>query len=156
MSTKIIAKNKTARRNYEILETHEAGVVLRGNEVKSLREAKVTIKEAYARFENGELWIQGLHITAYSNISTHVRSDPTRRRKLLMHRTELTRLFSKSEQGQLTIVPLALYFKDGKVKVEIGLARGLKTHDKRQQIAKKDADRQARREVARHSKGKYE
>lgn len=148
----MIATNRTARRNYEITETFEAGIQLKGSEVKSLRESNVTINEAYARFEDGELWLVGLHIAPYSRASTHTRADATRKRKLLMHRYELDRLFSKTEQERLTLVPMALYFKDGRAKLELGLGRGRRTVDKRQLIAKRDADREARRELAERSR----
>ncbi len=152
MAVKMIATNKQARRNFEILETHEAGIELRGSEVKSLREANVTIGDAYARFEDGELWLVALHITPYSRASTHVASDSSRKRKLLMHRYELDRLRSRTDQEHLSLVPMALYFKDGRAKLELGVGRGLKTVDKRQLIAKRDADREARRELAARSK----
>ena len=152
MAVKMIATNKQARRNYEISETFEAGIVLRGSEVKSLRESKVQISDAYARFESGELWLVGLHIAPYSRASNHVLNAPDRKRKLLMHRAELDRLFSRTEQDHLTLVPMALYFKDDRAKLEIGLGRGRKTVDKRQMIAKRDADREARRELALRNK----
>lgn len=148
----MIATNKQARRNYEITETFEAGIQLRGSEVKSLRESNVTIGDSYCRFESGELWVVSLHIAPYSRSSTHVAADATRKRKLLMHRYELDRLFSRTEQEHLTLVPMALYFKDSRVKLEIGVGRGLKTVDKRQLIAKRDADREARRELADRSR----
>jgi SsrA-binding protein len=152
MAVKMVATNKQARRNYEISETFEAGIVLRGSEVKSLRESKVQISDSYARFEQGELWLVGFHISPYSRASTHLVADPTRKRKLLMHRAELDRLNSKTEQDHLALVPMALYFKDNRAKVELGLGRGRKTVDKRQMIAKRDADREARRELARRNK----
>lgn len=152
MAVNMVATNKQARRNYEITETFEAGIVLRGSEVKSLRESKVQISEAYARFDRGELWLVGLHISPYSRAGTHVRADPTRKRKLLMHRAELDRLNSKTEQDHLALVPMALYFKDNRAKIELGLGRGRKTVDKRQLIAKRDADREARRELARRNR----
>lgn len=148
MAVKMIATNKSARLSFEITETFEAGIALRGSEVKSLREANVTIKEAFARFENRELYLVGLHISPYSRASTHVAADATRKRKLLMHRYELDRLWAKTEQDRLTLVPMALYFKDSRAKLEIGLGRGRRTVDKRQLIAKRDADRDARRELA--------
>ncbi len=148
MTIKMVATNKAARLSYEITETFEAGIALRGAEVKALRESNVTIKEAFARFENHELWLLGLHITPYSRASTHVAADATRRRKLLMHRHELDRLLAKTEQDRLTLVPMALYFKDSRAKLELGLGRGRRTVDKRQLIAKRDADREARRELA--------
>jgi len=148
MAVKMITTNRQARRNYDISETIEAGIALRGSEVKSLRESKVQISDAYARFENGELWLVGFHIAPYSRASTHRLYDPTRKRKLLLHRAELDRLFSKTEQDHLVLVPMALYFKNDRAKLEIGLGRGRKTVDKRQLIAKRDADREARRELA--------
>lgn len=152
MAVKMVATNKQARRNYEISETFEAGIQLRGAEVKSLRESKVTIADAYARFEDGELWLVALHIAPYSRASTHVAADATRKRKLLMHRYELDRLNSRTDQDQLTLVPMALYFKDSRAKLELGLGKGRKTVDKRQMIAKRDADREARRELADRSR----
>ncbi|MEM7276460.1 MAG: SsrA-binding protein SmpB [Actinomycetota bacterium] len=104
MAVKMVATNKQARRNYEITETFEAGLVLRGSEVKSLRESKVQISDAYARFEHGELWLVGLHIAPYSRASSHLVNDPSRKRKLLMHRAELDRLNSKTDQEHLALV----------------------------------------------------
>jgi SsrA-binding protein len=152
MAVKMVTTNKQARRNYDISETFEAGIALRGSEVKSLRESKVQLNDAYARFENGELWLLGLHIAPYVRVSTHQRYEPTRKRKLLMHRAELDRLFSRTEQDHLTLVPMALYFKDNRAKLELGLGKGRKTVDKRQLIAKRDADREARRELAARSR----
>lgn len=152
MATKMIATNKQAHRNFDIGETFEAGISLRGSEVKSLRESNVQLNDAYARFDNGELWLVGLHITPYSRASTHVVADATRKRKLLMHRYELDRLFSRTEQEHLTLVPMALYFKDGRAKLELGVGKGRRTVDKRQLIAKRDADREARRELANRSR----
>lgn len=148
MAVKMIATNKAARLSYEITETFEAGIALRGSEVKSLRESNVTIKEAFARFEGDELWLVGLHISPYSRASTHVAADATRKRKLLLHRYELDRLKARTEQDRLTLVPMAIYFKDSRAKLELGLGRGRRTVDKRQLIAKRDADREARRELA--------
>ncbi len=148
----MVATNKTARRNFEIIETIEAGIVLRGSEVKSLRESKVTISDSYARFENRELWVVSLHIAAYTRASTHVATDTTRKRKLLLHRRELDRLYPKIEQDHLTLVPMALYFKDNRAKLELGLGRGRKLVDKRQVIAKRDSDREARRELEHRSR----
>ena len=145
---KIVAKNKNAKRNYEITETFEAGISLKGAEVKALRESKAQIAEAYARFENGELWLLGMNIASYSAVSTHNILDQARKRKLLMHRAELDRISSKVEQLGMTLVPISLYFKNGKAKIELGLGKGKKLYDKRQDIAKRDSDRQARRELA--------
>jgi SsrA-binding protein len=152
MAVKMIATNKSARLSYDITETFEAGIALRGAEVKSLREANVTIREAFARFEGRELWLVGLHIAHYTRASTHVAADATRKRKLLLHRHELDRLLAKTEQDRLTLVPMALYFKDSKAKMELGLGRGRRTVDKRQLIAKRDADREARRELVARSR----
>lgn len=148
MTVKMIATNKTARRDYEITETVEAGIMLRGSEVKSLRESNVRIADTYARFEDGELYVIGLHIAPYTRAGTHVSLESERKRKLLLHRHELDRLSSKTSQDNLQLVPMALYFKDGRVKLEIGLGRSRNTVDKRQMIAKRDADREARRELA--------
>jgi len=152
MATKMITSNRQARLNYDITESFEAGIVLAGAEVKALRESKVQLNDAYARFENNELFLVGLHIAPYSRAGTHVMLDRARRRKLLMHKHELIRLSSKVNQDQLLLVPMAMYFKDSRVKVELGLGRGRKTVDKRQLIAKRDADREARRELAERSR----
>lgn len=144
----MIATNKQARRDFEITESFEAGVVLRGSEVKSLRESKIQISDSYARFEDGELYIVGLHIAMYSRAGTHVKVEADRKRKLLLHRYELDRLSSKVNQDRLSLVPMALYFKDSRVKLEIGIGKGRKTVDKRQMIAKRDADLEARRELS--------
>ena len=108
----------------------------------------LALEEAFARFEDGELWLVNLHVTPYTRASTHVKADATRKRKLLLHRYELDRLRSRVEQDRLNLVPMALYFKEGRAKLEIGLGRGRRTVDKRQLIAKRDADREARRELA--------
>lgn len=148
MAINMVANNKNARRDFDIDETFEAGIALRGVEVKSLRESKVQLNDAYARFERGELWLVGLNIAKYSRASTQGSSDVIRKRKLLLHRYELDRLSSKVNQDRLTLVPMALYFKDGRAKMELGLGKGRKTVDKRQMIAKRDADREARRDLA--------
>lgn len=148
MAIQMIATAKTARRDFDINETFEAGIALRGVEVKSLRESKVQLNDAYARFERNELWLVGLNIAKYTRASIQGSAEATRKRKLLLHRYELDRLSSKVNQDRLTLVPMALYFKDGRAKMEIGLGKGRKTVDKRQMIAKRDADREARRELA--------
>src|SRR5262247_4925000 len=124
-----IATNRRARHNYEILETQEAGLVLRGTEVKSLRAGQVNFKDAYATVRNGEIWLVGCHINPYSH-GTDANHDPERDRKLLLHSREISRLTGKVAERGLTLVPLRLYFKDGRAKLEIGLARGRKLHDK--------------------------
>jgi SsrA-binding protein len=148
MAVKMVATAKSARRDYEILETFECGIALRGSEVKSLRESKVQLNDAYARLEGSELWLVGLNIAQYSRASTHVSAETTRKRKLLLHKYELERIATKVNVDRLQLVPMALYFKDSNVKLELGIGRGRKTVDKRQLIAKRDADREARRELA--------
>jgi SsrA-binding protein len=149
---KMVATNRQARRNFDITETFEAGIVLRGVEVKSLREAKVQLNDAYARFDDGELYLLGLHVGAYARAGIQGRIDPVRKRKLLLHGHELQRIRSKLDIERVTLVPMALYFKDGRAKVELGLGKGRKTIDKRQMIAKRDADLEARRALADRSR----
>jgi SsrA-binding protein len=144
----VVATNRQARRDYEILDTWECGIVLRGSEVKSLREARVTLNDAFARFEGRELYLVGLHINAYSSASAQGGHEPARTRKLLAHRHELEEMKRRVDQERLTLVPLSLYFKDGRAKLEIGLGRGLKHYDKRQVIARREADRDAQRAMA--------
>ncbi len=138
--------NRKAFFDYEIMERLEAGIVLIGTEVKALREGRASFKDSYARVLNGELWLVNMHISPYSHggYSNH---EPMRMRKLLLHKREIKRLYNKSEEQGLTIVPLKLYFKDGRAKVEIAVARGKKLHDKRQSIADKDMNRDAQREL---------
>ena len=147
--TKVVATNRRARRDYEILDEYEAGLVLVGSEVKSLRESNVTLTESYARMADGELWLQSLHIAPYSHASGSTGHDPDRPKKLLLHRGELNRIKARLEQDRLTMVPLSLYFKSVRAKVLLGLARGRRRADKRQDIAERDARREARSEVGR-------
>ena len=142
---KVVATNRQARRNFEIIDSLEAGIVLRGSEVKSLREAKVTLADAYARLIAGELWLIGLHIATYSHAAAHNGHELERDRKLLVHRAQIDELRARLDQERLNLVPLSLYFKDGRAKVEIGVGRGRKLHDKRQAIAARDAELEARR-----------
>jgi SsrA-binding protein len=146
---KLIAANRKARRNYEVLETVEAGLVLRGSEVKSLRAAHVQLGDAYARIDDGEAWLVSMHIAPYDHSQMHSGHEPERRRKLLLHRSELDRLRAIVDEQHLSLIPLSLYFKDGRAKVELALARGRKTYDKRQALAKRDAEREAARAIAR-------
>jgi SsrA-binding protein len=146
--TKIIASNRRARRNYEVLESVEAGLVLRGSEVKSLRLGHVQMGDAFGRIEGSEIWLHSLHIAPYENSQAHSGHEPERRRKLLLHRDEIDRLRSKVDEQRLSLVPLSIYFKEGRAKIDLALARGRKTYDKRQVIAKRDADRDAARAVA--------
>lgn len=151
--TKLVAANRKARRNYEVLETVEAGLVLRGSEVKSLRAAQVQIGEAFARIENGEAWLLGMHVAPYENAQAHSGHDPERPRKLLLHAAEIERLRALVDEQRLALVPLSLYFKEGRAKVELALARGRRTYDKRQVLAKRDAEREAARAIARAGRG---
>lgn len=149
----IVAQNKKAFHDYFILESYEAGISLRGTEVKSLRERRVNLKDGYARVEDGELFLHNVHISPYSkgSVSNH---DPLRSRKLLMHKSEIRRLEGKSQEPGMTLVPLEMYFVDGKAKVELGLARGKKAYDKREVLAKKTAEREIERALkARKDKG---
>jgi SsrA-binding protein len=150
--TKPVATNKNARRNFDILDTFELGLVLLGSEVKSLRAAHVQIADAYARFEGDELWLHGVHIAPYAQSAAHSGHDPDRRRKLLGHRAELARLRSRVDQERLALPLIALYFKDGRCKAEVALARGRTKGDKRQAIAKDDAAREARDAMGRRAK----
>jgi SsrA-binding protein len=141
---KSIAQNRKARHNYDFLEKYETGIVLAGTEVKSLREGRVNFKDSYAALRNNEVWLYGMHISPYShgNIYNH---NPERDRKLLLHRNEIRRLIGKTKDTGLTLVPLQLYFKNGKVKVELALAKGKKQFDKREAIAKREAERETKR-----------
>ncbi len=146
---KAVATNRQARRDYEILDTVEAGLVLRGSEVKSLRESKVQLSDTYARIVGAEAWLVGLHVAPYSHAGDSTGHEPDRDRKLLLHLSEIEQLRSRLDQDRLTLVPLALYFKNGRAMVELGLARGRRQYDKRQVIARRDAEREAQRAMAR-------
>ena len=141
----VVASNRRARHDYEILETYECGMQLVGPEVKSLREAQVQLRDSYARVDGRELWLYGVHIAPYLFAQGFGAVDPDRRRKLLVHRAEIDEMRERTEQEHLTLVPLSIYFKEGKAKVELGLGRGRKTYDKRQAIAKRDAEREMAR-----------
>ena len=143
---KVIATNRKARHDYEILETYEAGLVLRGTEVKSLREGQVNFKDSYAAIDKGEAWLIGCHIAPYHH-GTDANHDADRSRKLLLHRREISRLLGKTAERGLTLVPLRLYFKEGRAKLEIGLARGKKVYDKRASIRERDERREMAKEV---------
>lgn len=151
--TQIVATNRQARRNYVLGDTFEAGVVLRGSEVKSLRESKVQLTDAWASVDDHEVWLNGLHIAPYSRAQAHSGHEPVRRRKLLLHRGEIDRIRMRMQVERLALVPLSLYFKDGRVKVELALGKGKNVVDKRQDIAKRDADREAAREISRARRG---
>lgn len=142
---KLVANNKKAYHDYFIDEKYEAGIALHGTEVKSLRLGKCSVKEAFIRIENGEAWIYGMNITPYEK-GNIFNKDPLRVKKLLLHRAEINKLAGRMAEKGFTLVPLQVYFKNDKVKVELGLARGKKLYDKRHDIAKKDARRETERE----------
>ena len=144
-SQKLVANNKKAYHDYFIDESYEAGIALHGTEVKSLRMGKCSIKEAFVRIENGEVFVYGMHVSPYEK-GNIFNKDPLRVKKLLLHKYEINKLAGKVAEKGYTLVPLQVYFKDGKAKVEIGLARGKKLYDKRQDIAKKDMRRETERE----------
>jgi SsrA-binding protein len=146
--TKVVASNRRARHDYEILEEIEAGIALVGTEVKSLREGKIQLKDSYARLEGGELWLVGVHISPYAQTDGFGGHDPERPRKLLLHRDEIDELGGRVQRQSLTLVPLSVYFKDGRAKVELGLGRGRRQHDKRAAMAERDANREVERAMA--------
>ncbi|MBO0829740.1 MAG: SsrA-binding protein SmpB [Streptosporangiales bacterium] len=138
---KIVAQNRKARHDYHVDETFEAGLALTGTEVKSLRRGRASLVDGYAVVRDGEVWLQNVHIPEYTE-GTWTNHEPRRSRKLLLHRDEIDRLIGRTKDAGVTVVPLSLYFKDGKAKVEIALARGKRAYDKRQAIAKRDAQRE--------------
>ena len=145
---KIIASNRRARHEYTIEDTVEAGLVLTGTEVKSLRAGRATLTDGFGQITDSEAWLHGVHIPEYTE-GTWPNHEPRRTRKLLLHRREIDRLASSMRERGLTLVPLSLYFKDGRVKIELGLARGKHTYDKRRDLAKRDAAREVERELRR-------
>ena len=150
---KTIAQNRKARHDYAVLDVYEAGVALVGTEVKSLRMGRASLVDAYATIDDGEVWLRGLHIPEYTQ-GSWTNHEPRRTRKLLLHREEIERLIGKTREGGLTLVPLALYFADGKVKCELALARGKRDYDKRNDLARRDADREISRAYGRAAKGR--
>jgi SsrA-binding protein len=148
----VVATNRKARHDYSILEVYEAGLVLLGTEVKSLRDGKASLVDAYATVDDGEVWLRNLHIPEYHH-GTWTNHEPRRNRKLLLHRRQIDALIGKIRDGNLALIPLKLYFSEGKVKVEIALARGKRAHDKRQDMARRDAQREVVRELSRRAKG---
>lgn len=148
----VIATNRKARHDYNILDTYEAGIALVGTEIKSLREGKASLVEAFATIDNGEVWLRNLHIPEYS-MGSWTNHSPRRHRKLLLHRREIDSLQGKVRDGNRTLVPLSLYLKDGRVKVELGLAQGKQDYDKRQAIKKRTEEREVVREMGRKIKG---
>lgn len=150
---KVIAQNRKARHNYTIVDTYEVGVVLTGTEVKSLRAGRASLVDGFAMIKDGEVWLQNVHIPEYTQ-GTWTNHEPRRTRKLLLHRDEISRLIGKTRESGLTLVPLQLYFRDGKVKIELALAKGKRSYDKRQDMARRDADREMSREAGRRLKGR--
>lgn len=144
-AVKLVANNKKAYHDYFIDEKYEAGLVLHGTEVKSLRMGKCSIKEAWVRIQDGEVWVYGMHISPYEK-GNIFNKDPLRPRKLLMHKAEIGKLLGKVKEKGITLVPLQVYFSNGRAKLEIGLARGKKLYDKREELAKRDMRREAERE----------
>jgi SsrA-binding protein len=141
-----IAQNRRALHDYEILQRFEAGIMLTGSEIKSVREHRVQLQGSYARIKDGEIWLQDAHIAAYANAG-YAGHDPVRDRKLLLHKKEIARISQLAGEQGLTIVPLSMYFKNGRAKVELGLARGLKRYDKRERIAERDVQRDIQRAI---------
>ncbi len=154
--TTLIAGNKRARRDYDILDSYEAGLVLTGSEVKSLREGNAQISEGYATVRQGEAWLDGIHIPPYTNAVGFGAHDPDRTRKLLLNRAEIDKLDQRTLHSGLTIIPLRLYFKGGRVKVELALAKGRTKGDKRQSMAERDADREMQAAIAHRNKYREE
>jgi SsrA-binding protein len=148
---RFVAQNKKARHDYFIEETFEAGMVLTGTEVKSLRAGRASLVDGYASVKGNEVWLHNVHIPEYTQ-GTWTNHEPRRTRKLLLHRGEIHKLVGQTQEKGLTLVPLALYFKDGYAKVELGLARGKRTYDKRQALAARQATREAAREMARRGR----
>ncbi|MDF0528853.1 SsrA-binding protein SmpB [Tsukamurella sp. 8F] len=149
---KVIASNRKARHNYTILDTYEAGVALVGTEVKALREGKASLVDAFATIDDGEVWLRGLHIPEYGH-GSWTNHTPRRSRKLLLHRRQIDSLVGRIRDGNQTLVPLSMYFNDGRVKVELALAKGKQEHDKRADIARRTAEREITRELGRRVKG---
>jgi SsrA-binding protein len=150
---KVICQNRRARHRYHVEDTIEAGIVLAGPEVKSLRAGQANLSDGYARIRRGEAWLANVHIAPYPQASG-VELDPDRERKLLLHRREIDKLGGKLREKGLTLVPLELYFSDGRVKVKLGLARGKKTYDRRQDIARREAERSMERARKRRGRGR--
>jgi len=150
--TKLITSNRKARHDYHILETVEAGMVLTGTEVKSLRDGKASLAEAYARVENDEVWLVSAHIPEYTH-GNRTNHEPTRARKLLLHRKEIERIRGKTQEKGLTVVPLRLYWRRGRAKIELALVKGKREYDRREDVAKREANREMDRALSRRAKG---
>lgn len=148
---KVVSDNRQARHRYEILETYEAGIALRGSEVKSIRAGKVNLRDGFAQLRDGEVWLHNVHISPHSSTNQAYNHDPRRIRKLLLRKDEIRKLIGKVEEKGLTLVPLKMYLKRGYVKINLALVRGKKLHDKREDLKRK----QAKREIERALKGQY-
>jgi SsrA-binding protein len=146
---KVVSDNRQARFQYEVLESFETGIVLQGTEVKSIRQGNVNLRDGYADIKDGEVWLHNVHVSPHSTASQAFNHEPRRKRKLLMHRDEIRRLIGKVEQKGLTLVPLKMYLKSGRVKVSLGLCRGKKLHDKREDLKQKQAKREIERALKR-------
>ena len=151
---KAIASNRKAHHDYFIEETYEAGIVLTGTEIKSVRNGQVSLRDSFAVIKEGEMWLMNAHISAYKQ-GNYANHEPLRQRKLLMHRREINRIAAKLDQKGLTLVPLRIYLKNNRAKVELGLARGKKQYDKRATLREKDAQREVERTIAQHHKGNW-
>lgn len=149
---KLIAQNRKARHDWSVLDTYEAGLALTGTEVKSLRQGRASLVDAFATVDDGEVWLRHVHIPEYTE-GTWTNHEPRRNRKLLLHKEEIIRLVGKVKESGLSLIPLSLYFSDGKAKVELALAKGKKIHDKRRDLAKRDAEREMAKAVGRARKG---
>ena len=145
---KVVARNRRAHRDFEIFGSYECGMVLRGSEVKSLREGTVTLAEAYGRVAGGEVWLHSMHVPPQSNVAKAFAPDPDRPRKLLLHRAEINRIKARVEQDRLLLIPLSLYFRDGRAKVEMALARRRRKVDRRTILARREAELEARRALS--------
>ncbi|HEY7917775.1 MAG TPA: SsrA-binding protein SmpB [Acidimicrobiales bacterium] len=152
-ANRVVASNRRARHDYDILETAECGVVLQGSEVKSLRAGRIALQDSYARIIDGEMWLFGVHVPPYAQANGFGAHEPDRRRKLLLHRRQIDEWMGRSQQQSLTMVPLSIYFKEGRAKVELALARGRRQYDKRRAIATRDAGREAAREARAATRG---
>jgi SsrA-binding protein len=149
---KLIAQNRKARHDYSIVDVYEAGIMLTGTEVKSLRLGRASLVDGFASIDDGEVYLRNVHIPEYEQ-GSWTNHEPRRVRKLLLHKEEIQRLIGKTKEGGLTLVPLSIYFSAGKVKVELALARGKRSYDKRQDLARRDADREVARALGRRTKG---
>ena len=150
---KVVATNRQARREFEIIDTIEAGLVLQGSEVKSLRNAKSQIAEAYARIHDGEIWLNSFHISKYQHSGSAFSHEPDRPKKLLLHKKEINKLIGKTQEKGCTLVPLKVYFKNGKAKVDLGIAKAKKLYDKRATLKKQESDREIDRAMKSNNRG---